>query len=257
MSRLAICAIFRHEDPYLDEWVRFHRAQGFERFFLYDNGTDGERLKSSSILAPYSEATHIHFPGRSMQLRAYANCLARFGSQADWIAFIDLDEFLFRASPGTLKSFLETFERQGCGAVAVNWMMFGSSGHETLPPGGVLQNLTKRARESHPENRHVKAIVRPSFVISSPQNPHFFPLKAPALDESGRRVVGPFNSPPRHEHLRINHYCARSAAGARLKCKYQRADTGTIRDPSLLHGLYLNPALNEVEDRTILARVVG
>src|SRR5947208_1673525 len=34
---LAVCAIFRDEAQYLAEWVTFHRLQGVERFYLYDN----------------------------------------------------------------------------------------------------------------------------------------------------------------------------------------------------------------------------
>src|SRR5262249_58542936 len=34
---LAVCAIFRDEARYLAEWVSFHRVQGVERFYLYDN----------------------------------------------------------------------------------------------------------------------------------------------------------------------------------------------------------------------------
>src|SRR5262245_39414677 len=34
---LAVCGIFRDEGPYLAEWVTFHRCQGVDRFYLYDN----------------------------------------------------------------------------------------------------------------------------------------------------------------------------------------------------------------------------
>jgi hypothetical protein len=43
---LSICAIFRHEAPYLREWIEFHKLIGAERFFLYDNGIRGTRRSS-------------------------------------------------------------------------------------------------------------------------------------------------------------------------------------------------------------------
>ena len=44
---LAICAIFRDEAPFLDEWIAFHRLMGVEHFFLYDNGSvDNPRSNS-------------------------------------------------------------------------------------------------------------------------------------------------------------------------------------------------------------------
>ena len=41
---LAVCAIFRDEAQYLDEWLTFHHGVGVERFFLYnDRSTDDYR----------------------------------------------------------------------------------------------------------------------------------------------------------------------------------------------------------------------
>ncbi len=35
---LTLCAIFRDEADYLDEWLRFYDLVGVERFVLFDNG---------------------------------------------------------------------------------------------------------------------------------------------------------------------------------------------------------------------------
>src|SRR3954453_4443413 len=46
---LAVCAIFRDQARYLAEWVSFHRIQGVERFYLYDNrSTDDWRSELQS-----------------------------------------------------------------------------------------------------------------------------------------------------------------------------------------------------------------
>ena len=65
-----------------------------ERFFLYDNGSvDGFR----QVLAPYvaDGIVEAHDWAERPQYKAYDDCLARHGAEARWIAFIDLDEFLF------------------------------------------------------------------------------------------------------------------------------------------------------------------
>lgn len=36
---LSICAVIKNEGPYLEEWIEFHRIQGVEHFYLYDNGS--------------------------------------------------------------------------------------------------------------------------------------------------------------------------------------------------------------------------
>src|SRR5690242_10611520 len=95
---LAACAIFFYgnEAPHLREWIEFHRLVGVERFLLYDNGGTDEHLE---MLAPYleDEIVVIHdWPSRqSPQQPAYDDCLARHGPESRWIAFIDVDEFLF------------------------------------------------------------------------------------------------------------------------------------------------------------------
>jgi hypothetical protein len=36
---LSICAIFKDEAPYLQEWIEFHRLLGVEKFYLYNNNS--------------------------------------------------------------------------------------------------------------------------------------------------------------------------------------------------------------------------
>ena len=123
---LAVCAIFRDEAPYLAEWVAFHRLQGVERFWLYDNLS---RDDWRSALEPYSDIVEvIPWPEEPGQDSAYSDCLKRHRSDARWIAFLDLDEFLFSPTERSLVEVLPEFERHP--AVVVNWRMYGTNGHE-------------------------------------------------------------------------------------------------------------------------------
>src|SRR5262245_21968687 len=51
---LAVCAIFKDEAKFLDEWIRFHARVGVTRFYLYDNGT---RDHEYEVLRVRSQAT--------------------------------------------------------------------------------------------------------------------------------------------------------------------------------------------------------
>ena len=136
------CAIYRWEGPYLREWVAFHRLMGVERFFLYDNRSDDEHRDA---LAPYLEDGTVElrewpeFPG---QVQAYTDCIARHRDDSRWIAFVDIDEFLFSPTGRPLPEVLARYERWA--GVGVNRVTFGTSGHETRPPGLVLENYTRR-----------------------------------------------------------------------------------------------------------------
>jgi Glycosyltransferase family 92 len=217
---LAVCAIFRNEAAYLAEWVEFHRRRGVERFWLYDNRSeDGWRDE----LEPFGELVEVtEWPQVPGQFRAYADCLKRHRTHARWIAFIDLDEFLFSPTGRTIPDVLRAFE--GATGVAVNWRVYGANGHETRPPGRVLENYQWRAADSHPANLHVKTIVNPRRTSTLVQNPHFFRHYGAPVGENRDPIVSPFRDPPTADLLRINHYCLRSIAD--IEHRLRRLDPG-------------------------------
>ena len=95
---LAVCAIYRDEASYMKEWIEFHRLVGVERFYLYDNRSADDHRE---VLAPYAERGEVmiyDWPMEQGQVAAYNDCVARHGAEARWIAFLDLDEFLFSAT---------------------------------------------------------------------------------------------------------------------------------------------------------------
>jgi hypothetical protein len=120
---LSVCAIYKNEAHYLREWIEFHRLVGVERFFLYDNGSTDNHL---DVLAPYIEDGAVTvrkwFVPEQAQNAAYDDCLrrrlrelirpedSRDLTDSRWIAFIDIDEFLFSPSGRPLPEILRDFE---------------------------------------------------------------------------------------------------------------------------------------------------
>lgn len=65
----------------------------------------------------------------------------------------------------SLPAFLATFEGPqappaAVSGVAVHWLIFGSSGHESRPPGGVLRSYHRCLPLRHAQHALVKTIVR-------------------------------------------------------------------------------------------------
>jgi hypothetical protein len=208
-SYLAACAIYRDEATYLPEWLEFHRLVGVEHFYLYDNGSTDDSLE---VLAPYLDegvVTRLPWPRYPGQYEAYEHCAVEQAGKARWIAFIDLDEFLFSPTGTPLPDLLREYEQFV--AVAVNWAVFGSGGHETRPEGLTIENFLWRVRDEGEPNRHVKAIADPSQVIRC-RNPHYFFYKdrQSAVDENFNPVRFARTEKPSFERLRINHYFTRS-----------------------------------------------
>ncbi|WP_333679381.1 glycosyltransferase family 92 protein [Dyella sp.] len=265
---LAICAVFKDEAAYLREWIEFHQLMGVERFYLYNNNSADRYL---DVLQPHiaSGAVVLHeWPQHPAQLQAYEHCLKTHGSEADWIAFIDVDEFLFAPDANYLPDVLADYaEHPGVG---VNWVMFGSAGHQQKPPGGVLENYLRRGDLNggvpyahlrlpdgsyRSENAHIKSIVQPSKVAAC-KNAHFmlYADNARAVDENGQPIDGPFTSRVSVNKLRINHYWSKSEEECRRKFDKGFADGKGSRDWNefLAH----DEILNSAHDDTVL-RVVA
>ena len=85
---LSICAVYRDEAPYLAEWIEFHRLVGFERFYLYDNGSSDWHRE---VLDPYVDEgiVLVHdWPEPLLpdgQRKAYNHCFEHHGDETRWI----------------------------------------------------------------------------------------------------------------------------------------------------------------------------
>ena len=248
MKYLSIVACLKNEALNLAEWLDFHMAVGVEHFYLYDNGSnDGTK----EICKRYDNITYSYNTMDMCQIACYYNALTAYRDQSKWMAFIDLDEFLFSPSED-LKECLKDFEQFP--GIAVNEVFFGSNGHETRPPGGVLLNYTKREKEI---NKHIKSIVQPLFTLCSADNPHSFWYKqGGAVNEKKEPCPGPFNEPASVDRLRINHYWVKSKQEYKDKLDRGRADVPS-RHPKFRYsqqGRDLEKVIledNEVEDTSI------
>jgi hypothetical protein len=239
---LAVCAIFRDEAAYLAEWVTFHRIQGVERFYLYDNRS-GDEWRSA--LEPEIDAGIVeveHWPWVPGQRGAYEDCLRRRRDEARWIAFIDVDEFLFSPTGRSLPAVLRGFESHP--GVVVNRRTYGTSGFKSPPDGLVTENYLWRDADEYPGDRWVKSIVDPRRALGY-GSPHHLRLRGIAVGEDRAPVLGYVVREPTVELLRINHYYTRSAEEFRDKASRPDAHTGQARD----HDPF---PVDAVKDETIL-----
>jgi hypothetical protein len=255
-SYLSICAVYRDEAPYLREWVEFHRLVGVERFFLYNNDSVDDHREA---LAPYLDdgSVTIHdWPQWPAHVQTYDDCLKRHREDSRWIAFIDLDEFLFSPQKTPLPVLLREYEEFP--GVGVNWAAFGSSGHETRPSGLVLESYVRRT-EAIGVNRHIKSIVNPMRVRAFAST-HFFMFdRGLTVDERRRPITGPplsMTEGVSFERLRVNHYVIKSEEEFRLKVARGPADAALMS--MRMRNRFSEARLarmarkyNNIEDRTI------
>jgi cellulose synthase/poly-beta-1,6-N-acetylglucosamine synthase-like glycosyltransferase len=118
----------KDEDPYMPEWIEYHLKIGVTQFYIYNNGSQIPLTTSLKKYIDLGVVTPEVIEGVGVQTKAHAHCLEKYGSQCQWIAFIDADEFLVpKTLTGSLPDFLTAYEPYG--GLAVNWLVFGSNGH--------------------------------------------------------------------------------------------------------------------------------
>jgi hypothetical protein len=167
------------------EWIVYHSCLGFDRIWIYDNGSED---KIETALRPYRDRIElIHWPHVPAFPSNVVDCLVRAREQkVDWLALFDADEFLVPASGDSseIRRTLTQMEQKQIDEIWIPVHFYSSAGHILIPDGRVVDNYRTET------DRHIsKSIVR---VASNP-TPH---------------TTHGFGS-PRHKRvrwLRINHY---------------------------------------------------
>ncbi len=196
----------KNEARFLPELIAHHILLGVQHFYLYNNNSDDDPV---SVLKPFIDSNHvtiIDWPQTPVCPSCYQHFFKTYGNMCRWVAFIDADEFIVEKEEGDLLKVLS--ESGHLPALAINWQYFGSSYHQKIPQGLVIENFIR----SEPWlNRHVKLVVQPSQVRHF-VNTHSFTFSTFTLPrtDDGRRALGTRTMQLGSPRLQINHYLYRS-----------------------------------------------
>jgi len=148
MRFLAVLTV-RNEGAFLLEWLAHHRACGFTDFLVFSNdcqdGTDTmlDRLQDMGLL------THVRNDGPydqgGIQFTAYKQAdKMDIVRQADWIATLDVDEFVnIHTGDRTLPALLDALP--DATAITLTWRLFGCSGIARYRDGLMTRTFLKAA----------------------------------------------------------------------------------------------------------------
>ncbi|CAD5911605.1 glycosyltransferase family 92 protein [Planktothrix agardhii] len=264
--QLSICAILKDEGLYIIEWLEFHKIVGVERFYLYDNNSTDNVFEKVKPYIDRGEIVWHEWPEQAGQRSSYNHCLKHYREESEWIAFIDLDEFLFPSEADDLKKVLEEYKEYP--GIGVNWLCFGSSGHISKPEGLVTENFTRRPTDDGPSAQHggrMKSIVRTTQTIRSATPHHFIYVDdEQAVTENQQAFVGPRTPYTSVKKLRINHYLTKSKEEFRIKSQrgagngtnkpfaiFEKYDQNQIEDPNIQRFLPALKAAVESASQTL------
>jgi hypothetical protein len=246
---LCLCCIIKDENVYLEEWISYHLKTGVEHFYIYDNGSKIPISDTLTDLKLSEYTTVTKMPGKAKQISAYEHCLKNFGRNCQWIGFIDTDEFIVaKTTYGDLQAFLKDYKDYG--GLGINWLVFGSNGHEKKPGRPQLESFTMRAEKNFHLNQHIKNIVQPEFVKSVLGAHHFEFVKGKyCVNENFDPIDGAF-SETSVTKIQLNHYYCRSRE--EYEHKIQRGYGDTSKKRTLDEFFNHDRDANKVQDLTIL-----
>jgi hypothetical protein len=209
--KVALVCIAKDEDEYIKEWIDYHKKLGFDNIFVFENNW---RCKVQDEIV-----TTIEFDGEVKQIPAYNTFIDRFRYDYDWVAFIDVDEFVVLKKHENIKEFLKEYDSVENG-IAINWVLFGNNEHdEPSEKWSVLERFTKR--EIIP-NSHIKTFLKLKRFGVKMVNPHH--PNVMLNDTNLSEIIGPFNIKGNIDVAQINHYFCKTLPEFRKKIKRGRAD---------------------------------
>ncbi len=229
--RVAVAAILKNEAPYLLEWIGHHRAIGVQEFFLADNMSSDGTTELLLDLQDRGWVRRVPFPDPQdggTQAAAYSLLYDTFSDYADWIAFIDGDEFIM-PDTGDLPGYLDGIARPEIGAITLNWAIYGSSGQVSADDRPVMERFTRRGLPNEGANAHYKSIVR-SGIGARVNHPHHATLPTGYFAVNSRGDLLSVSDTLGiatnvcWEGARINHYVVKSLEEFRNKQARGRAE---------------------------------
>ncbi len=215
LHNLAVVAILKDEGNYLKEWLDYHLLAGVDHFYLYDNDSSDNQAE---VAKPYVEAGLVDYfplPGKAMQMFAYNDAVKRFKFHCRYMAFIDLDEFIF---PKSNRSIVEVIDEilandDNAAGVSFHFQFFGSDGQDKADYSrGVLERFTRRAPREDEINKYRKNIADPR-KIDYFQTMHFINLLSPFYlvnENSNPLPSSVFSLPVLSKKIVVNHYHVKS-----------------------------------------------
>lgn len=205
----------KNEGPFILEWVAYHILVGFDPILVFSNdSTDGttellDALDRNGILTHVLQDLE---PGQTPQHEAAGKAFQHPSlANADWLMWLDSDEFLYCPRDGNQVAGLIERCAQHSEGVAVNWLIFGDGNQEKWEPDLVTQRFLKRAENDHALHRHFKTLFRKSDKIRGLglHRPHLYP----DFQDDGSQFVNAAGL-PMHEHMYRSGQRRRHALGA-------------------------------------------
>lgn len=255
MYKISICAIVKNEID-LKEWLAYHKAIGFDHFYIYDNNEEPINLN-------YDFCTTVRFPGELQQINAYKHFIKNHANNTEYVCMIDGDEYVvFKEKYNSIKEIIEEFP-EDLDAVMLNWKQFINK-QEKRDPGLLFDSVRKRQEYNFCKgykqpvkklqfNKNIKTIAKTNS-IQDVISPHYFIHNKQAkiycgdlankhsrsFDEKNDQLANAIYQMETDPLIWINHYYVKSLEEFKYKCEVRGRPTVEVKKDYLKEIKYVN-----------------
>lgn len=173
-----LCGIGKMENNYIREWVEHYKELGFKNICLFDNNdVDGERFEDE--IGDYIESGFVILENARgfyrYQIESYNVCYNKYKDRYKWIAFFDIDEFLWidKKFNGDINTYVSSpqFDKFNC--IRVCWENYDDNDLITVRDGNYsCKERFTRVFGNGVVDSQSKAIIRTSFDRLNSTSPH-------------------------------------------------------------------------------------
>lgn len=232
---LAIMTIFKNEQDYMEEWLDYHIAQGFEQIYLYCNDSNIHLYtylfnpKYIQFITLVDWVDKKNDGSQTIQRQAYSHCVKNYSQDCQFLLMLDLDEFIVPIkSYSKVSDYINELKPKWNDIMAfkIQRYDFGSNGHITKPQGLVLSNYTLHEKKCS----SYKTLVNTDYInkklnFYGVHDYNYLPNKIGKIfnDYFGYHETGFPNSckpnMPNEIPLVINHYYTKSYQEYLTRCE--------------------------------------
>ena len=201
MNYSIVSTYVREDNDYLEEWVNYHLAIGFEHIVMYDHKSTVPVINIWG-----DKVSVIRIDRDSLFEPEYLNQITLRTHPSHWMAMLDIDEFIVMFEEKNINNFIEKYDDWG--ALGIPWSIYGSSGHIQKPDGLVMDNYLWRRPD---EPQWIKSIINTQYCTGI-TDPHRGIYSRPSVNEMFEKITirsGAVTDAPR-AFIKINHYFTKS-----------------------------------------------
>ena len=217
--KILICTIAKQENKYINEFIEHYRNLKINKIIIYDNnninGENFEDILKKDIKSKFIKIINIRGL-QQPQFMALNKCYKKFNKYYDWIAFFDIDEFLYVNNFTNLKKFLSLPKFSKCQSIIINWKYYGDNNKLYYEPKPLKERFIKKYDIEKIKINEIniyyysaaKSIIRGGLKLKWGLFPHYIENSIKCKPDG--TILNNYFSPPQYSFAYINHYITKS-----------------------------------------------